>query len=243
MKILEVKHLDFKYNNQFVLKDVNFELTEGEYVGILGPNGGGKSTLLKLILGILPLQKGFIKIPGAKLGNHSFIGYVPQKSSCIGYDFPSKVHELLDNSLEPGNSFMFDRQKQDAKIQQILDELKIDHLKDKLLGELSGGERQKVFIAKSLISSPKILILDEPTAAVDIESESVFYNLIKSLKNKYNLTIILVSHDIAAVSKEVDKVFFLNKTIECFHSGQEFLQEENLDRLYGNFRQLINHHH
>ena len=236
--ILEIENLSFEYDQQNILENISFKVETGEYLGILGPNGGGKTTLLKLILGILRPSKGEIRLLGKNLNDSKEkykIGYLPQKING-NLDFPATVSEIVATGLTKKDK------NSSSLIQKALNISGVANLQNRQLSQLSGGERQKVFIARSLVSQPEMLILDEPTVAIDVGSQADFYEFIKVLNQEHKISILLVSHDIGSITKEVSKVLFLNKKLECFHNTKEFLSAANLERLYGSQTYFINHH-
>ncbi len=213
MKALEVKNLYFKYNKEWILENINFILNDKEFLAIIGPNGGGKTTLLKLILGFLKPNKGEIKIYGKfPKQARKIIGYVPQHIS-FSIDIPITVFDIvLQGRLKKGKFFYSKIDKQKAT--EVLEKLHIYNLKDKRIKDLSGGERQKVLIARALVSEPKLLIMDEPTSAIDPRGQTEILDLIESL----NVTRIVVSHDIKILLRKVDKIAYIHKKA-IFHEG------------------------
>lgn len=213
MKALEIKNLYFKYDKEWILENINLELNDQEFLAIIGPNGGGKSTLLKLILGFLKPNKGEIKIYGkSPIEARHLIGYVPQYTT-FSLDIPITVFDIvLQGRLSKGKFFYSKEDKQKAL--KMLERLNITHLKDKKIKDLSGGQRQKVLIARALVTEPKILIMDEPTSAIDIKGQKEILDLIESL----DITRIVVSHDVKILFKEVDKIAYINK-IAIIHEG------------------------
>ena len=233
---LQTQNLNYQINNQQILENINFEVKKGDYIGLLGPNGGGKTTLIKIILGILEPTSGSINKFGSK------IGYLPQYLNSSGLDFPATVLEIILTGLKPKLlDFEFNK-KRDLAF-QFLEKLDIIELKHKRLNQLSGGQRQRVLIARSLISQPDIIILDEPTAPIDAKSQAKFYDFLRTLNLENNLTIILISHDISVITKEAKKVFFLNQKLECYHNIEDFNRPENLQNLFGTSNTIINHSH
>ena len=239
-ELISVNNISFEYSNQKILEDISFKIYKGDYIGILGPNGGGKSTLLKLLLGLLQPSQGEVLVKGKKFRHlpPGLVGYVPQRTATLGLDFPAIVKEVIESSLIHKKANL-----KDPKIVELIELSGIQKLMGKMLSDLSGGERQKVYIVRSLILQPEILILDEPTTATDTVFEAGFYDFIKELKESYKLTVMLVSHDVGFVAKEVERIFFLNKKITCYHSSDEFTNERNLQRLYGTNSNVILHNH
>jgi len=213
MKAVEVNNLYFRYEKEWILENVNFLLNDKEFMAVIGPNGGGKTTLIKLILGLLKPNKGNIKIYG-KLPKESrkIIGYVPQHTN-FSLDLPITVFDIvLQGRLKKGKFFYSKTDKEKAK--EILNQLNIYEFKNKRIKELSGGQRQKVLIARALVSEPKLLIMDEPTSAIDPNGQTEILDLIESFK----ITRIIVSHDIKILLRNVDKIAYIHKKA-IIHEG------------------------
>ena len=179
---------------------INLDIEAGEYVGIVGPNGGGKSTLVKLILGILNDKSKSITIR-----DNTKFGYIPQRLSSSGLDFPATVSEILKNTFDKFNA---------TKYVEILELCEIKHIEKRLLSELSGGERQKVFIAKSLISEPDFLILDEPTTGIDPQYKVKFWELLKKLNYENKIGVIIISHDSHEILANAKRLILIDKKIQ-----------------------------
>ena len=212
MSIIEIKNLSFCYHKQKILENVNLNVEEKDFLAIIGPNGGGKSTLLKLILGINPIKDGSIKTFGeVPKKNLSKIGYVPQNTN-VNTDFPIKVLEvvLMGHIGEKSPLFGYGKEEKLCAL-GALAQVGMEKFANSKIGELSGGQRQRVMIARALCAHPKILILDEPTASIDIEGQKLIYELLKTL-NSY-ITIIVVSHDISVIMKYANKVVHVNKRL------------------------------
>jgi len=212
MSIIEIKNLSFCYHKQKILENVNLNIEEKDFLAIIGPNGGGKSTLLKLILGINPIKDGSIKTFGeVPKKNLSKIGYVPQNTN-VNTDFPIKVLEvvLMGHIGEKSPLFGYGKEEKLCAL-GALAQVGMEKFANSKIGELSGGQRQRVMIARALCAHPKILILDEPTASIDIEGQKLIYELLKTL-NSY-ITIIVVSHDISVIMKYANKVVHVNKRL------------------------------
>ncbi len=210
--IIEIKNLSFSYHKQKILEDINLEVYEKDFLAIIGPNGGGKSTLLKLILGINPIKDGSIKTFGElPKKNLSKIGYVPQNTN-VNTDFPIKVLEVVLMGHIGVKSPLFGYGKEEKMCAMgSLSQVGMEKFANSKIGELSGGQRQRVMIARALCAHPKILILDEPTASVDIEGQKLIYELLKTL-NSY-MTIIVVSHDISVIMRYANKVVHINRCL------------------------------
>ncbi len=219
MNIVEVENLYFAYEKEFVLRNINFEVKEKEFVAIIGPNGGGKSTLIKLLMGELEPKKGKVKLFGKDPKEvQEFIGYVPQNTD-VNLNFPIRVIDVvmmgnLNKHQEHRNFldrlFPFKYSKGEKKCAfSTLEKVGMEKFLERNIGALSGGQRQRVMIARALCSHPKILILDEPTSSIDIQGQKEIYSLLKELNQE--MTIIVVSHDIATIGNYSTKVIYINR--------------------------------
>ena len=205
---VDIRHLYFRYDQEYVLEDITAQIYDKEYIAIIGPNGGGKSTLLKLILGLLEPTKGEIYLYGKPPAlNKKIIGYLPQNIN-FNLDIPlSAKSVILQGRLGP-NKFYYDEKDYEA-LEKIADKLQIRHLLEKKISRLSGGQRQKALLARALITEPKILALDEPTASVDLGAQKEIYAILKEL----SVTRIVISHDINIILEGVDRVFYINRKL------------------------------
>lgn len=213
MNAVEIRNLNFTYKSRDILKDINITIKDKEFTAIVGPNGGGKTTLLKTILGLVKPSSGEVKIYGKTADyKKNYIGYVPQFSK-FEKEFPINVVDVvLMGRLKFGKKFFHKYSKKDMHIaQKIMVSLDIWELKDRKIGQLSGGQMQKVLIARALCMEPKLLLLDEPTASIDIKSKKHIYSMLKDL-NK-DITILIVTHDTGKIFSYTDKVFYLNKNL------------------------------
>lgn len=246
--LIEVKDLSFSYDNQEeILKGINLSLQKGDYLGIIGPNGGGKTTLIRLILGLLKPSKGSIKLFGQDITNFkdkSKIGYVPQKLVNLDTNFPATVEEVVAMGLYPKKPPFTLLDKSDrGKINIALERVDLVDLRNKLIGELSGGQQQRTFIARSLVSDPEIIFLDEPTVGVDIKAQENFYTLLEKLNREFDLTLVLVTHDIDVVVNESTQLACINQTLIYHGSPKEFIKGDYLEKLYGKNVKFIVHDH
>jgi zinc transport system ATP-binding protein len=215
--VIDIRNLWVTYNHQPVLEDVTLDIQEGAFVGVLGPNGAGKSTLLKVILGLIAPTRGEIRVFGEdprqarRQGN--LIGYLPQRP-LTNPRFPVSVLDvvLMGTYGRLGLGRRPSRGDRDAARGQLA-RLGIPHLADRPIGEVSGGEQQRVFIARALAVDPRLLILDEPTISLDACAQDEVYDLINNLKKELGLTVILVSHDIGAVAAHVNDIVCLNRRV------------------------------
>ncbi|WP_392485985.1 metal ABC transporter ATP-binding protein [Haloimpatiens sp. FM7315] len=237
--ILDIKNLTVYYDNVCALEHINLLVKKGDFLAILGPNGGGKSTLLKSILGFIKPKEGSIKVCGKNFNNSSIdLGYVPQFSK-FDKHFPITVIEVVLCGRINKSRKIFRRysKKEYDNAENILNKLHIGEFKNRQIGMLSGGQMQRVLIARALIANPEILLLDEPTASLDVDSKKQIYSLLKELNKEK--TIIMVSHDINYVYDYANSIACLNKTIS--YKGAPLLNK-NLDKpleeiyLGGNFQ-------
>ena len=227
--IVEIKNIWFAFNGQTVLEDVSLDIRPGDFIAMIGPNGGGKTTLLKLMLGLLRPNKGTIRVlgdPTAKASHH--IGYVSQDVH-INRSFPiTAIDVVLMGKLEPGKRWAKSSVQDRTDALDALERMEIADCASSKIGELSGGQRQRVFIARALVTQPKVLLLDEPTASIDAKGQAEFYRLLKEL-NK-DITILVVSHDLVAISTYVKSVACVNKRLHYHHQAE--ITGEMLEEMY-----------
>ena len=207
---IEIENLWFSYNGSTVLEDLSLKIEKGDFAAVIGPNGGGKTTLLKLMLGLLKPRKGRIRVLGKTPSQASpNVGYVPQNVNANN-EFPvSALDVTLMGGLFPGKGRTRGKAALKAKALEILDRMNISHLANRRIGALSVGQRQRVFIARALLSEPGLLLLDEPAASIDNESQTEFYALLKQLNA--SATIVVVSHDLMVLSTYVKSVVCVNR--------------------------------
>ncbi|MDP2837800.1 MAG: metal ABC transporter ATP-binding protein [Candidatus Moranbacteria bacterium] len=217
--LITISHLSFQYRaGQPILADISLSIEAGDYVGIIGPNGSGKSTFLKLLLGLISLQGGSVELfgqPIALFRDWQKIGYVSQTGFQGEKNFPATVAEVIASG-QPVKSFFPDKAERQTlryKIETAADKVGIRHLLARRIGELSGGEEQRVFIAQALVSDPLLLVLDEPTAGIDVSTETSFYQLLHDLNTVHGKTILLVSHNLEALAHNAKTAVCINRTI------------------------------
>ena len=219
MKQIEIKNLKFGYNENQILKNVNLSLDEGDFAVISGKNGSGKSTLIKLILGELKKDKGIIKLFGIDMedfNNFDKIGYVPQVNEAIKVAFPVSAREYVGlNLYKEFSIFNTITKKSKSKIENTFSTLKIKDLIDRPFNKLSGGQAQRVMIARALVNNPDILILDEPTVGIDQKSKENFLDLLVYLNTNHNISILMITHEMEILGDYVDKVFKLKDGVIC----------------------------
>ncbi|MEA3640396.1 MAG: ABC transporter ATP-binding protein [Lamprobacter sp.] len=242
--VIEIEHLSFAYGEVPVLEEVNLRVESGEFLGLVGPNAGGKSTLLKLILGLLHPQQGRIRVLGRTPKQaRRHIGYVPQYPAFLR-EFPIRVLDVVlmgrlglgGNRLQHLGTW---RRHDRERAQQTLVDVEAGDLAQQPIGALSGGQLQRVLLARALVSEPEVLILDEPTANIDQRMEGEIFELLAKLNQR--LTIVVVSHDIGFISSYVSRVACLNRTLLCHQT--EAIDPHLINDLYGERVRMISHVH
>ena len=214
MDLINIKNLFFKYQKTEVLENVNLTIKDDDFLAIIGPNGGGKSTLLKLILGLLPLQSGTIE----KNIENNQVGYVPQNTN-LNIDFPITALEVVLMGHISSKKRLFGYSKDEISCAiESLNQVGMKDFANKKIGDLSGGQRQRVFIARALCSNPKIMLLDEPTASIDVQGQQEIYELLREL-NK-SICIVVVSHDLSILLNYAKNVAHVNRGL-VYHSLAE----------------------
>ena len=236
---IEIKNVSFSYGSEIVLENINLNVYEGDYLGIIGPNGGGKTTLLKLILGLLKPQKGTIR------SSYSPIGYVSQNAINFDNNFPISVRDVVSQGCVVDRGLFRQLSPDDWKnIDLTIKLVGLSDYKNRPIGDLSGGQKQRVFIARAIVNNhSKVIILDEPTAGVDKNSQESFYSLLKKLNRELKMTIILVSHDIDVIASETTKLACINKNLIYDNNPENFLRSEKLKKLYGGGVKFVFHTH
>lgn len=209
IEIIRLDKIYFSYDEDPFLENVTLPIYEDDFLGIIGPNGGGKTTMLKLILGLLEPEKGKVTVLGkSPKESRDRIGYLSQFKD-IDFDFPITTYEVVLLSRVGKNLFKFYTQEDKKAVQRVMKNLGIWKYREKKLNELSGGEKQRVFVARALANDPKILVLDEPMANLDISIQEEFYKLLKKISK--NIAIVIVDHDLEMVSKYAKEVVCINK--------------------------------
>lgn len=241
--ILSISNLSYEYGKVEVLSNINFMVDQGDYIALVGPNGAGKTTLIKNILGLTNRYNGTIELFG--INRHDFIdwkriGYLPQRSNVFNPLFPATVKEVVGLGLLSQKQFP---KRYDAadfeQINQTLDLMGIIDLKDKLVGELSGGQQQRVFLARAMVTNPDLLILDEPSTALDPQSRGSFFTLMQTLNQGRKITIILITHDPAHIGQYANKLLYLDKKIVFYGSFTDFCKSEEMNRYFGQYTQHL----
>lgn len=244
--VIDVRAVNFSYGSVATLSGIDLQVTEGEFIGIVGPNAGGKSTLLKLILGLLQPQSGSLSVLGLPPRAASrMLGYVPQYPS-FPRDFPITVEQVVQmgrlgrgggrwHAIWPGRVTRADREA----VKRALSEVEAGNIARRQINSLSGGQLQRVLLARALVGQPRILILDEPTANIDQRLESEIFDLLKAINER--MTILVVSHDVAFISRYVSRVACVNRTLVCHQT--EAVDGAVIQELYGEDVRMIAHAH
>lgn len=246
--IVSIENVSFSYGRGNILENVSTAIYEGDFVGIVGPNGSGKSTLLKVILGIVKPQKGRVKYFGTdiyRFSDRGKIGYIPQKATSFNQGFPATVEEVVSANLYPeiGLAGRITKTHRE-KVYEALDTVGMLDYKGRIIGRLSGGQQQRIFIAKALVSRPKIIFMDEPTVGIDQKSEENFYELTDFLNKSKNITLVMVTHDIGAISRRVNRVLCLSDGRLLEHECPNGCSSNIFNEAYGNkdVAQIIHEH-
>ena len=237
---IEINSVSFSYNGLSVLENVSLAVPQNEFLGVVGPNAGGKSTLLKIILGLLEPRQGTIQVLSTSPRKaRKEIGYVAQYPT-FPRDYPINVEQtVLMGRVGVTRSIAGYTNSDTEAARQAMLETEIDHISSRRLNTLSGGQLQRVILARALVSEPKLLLLDEPTANIDTRIESEIFDLFKQLNER--MTIIVVSHDIGFISGYVERVACLNRTLVCHDT--EAIDGQIVQELYGSDVHMVAHHH
>ncbi|OGW85033.1 MAG: hypothetical protein A3C35_03870 [Omnitrophica bacterium RIFCSPHIGHO2_02_FULL_46_11] len=232
-KIIKVEHLSVHYNGRTILNDLNFSIKKGEIVAVVGPNGSGKTTLIHAILGLIPYRGNILvdQEPVQKVFGR--IGYVPQRF-VFDRTVPMTVGEFLKLAFKKINQ---------RQLRRVLLEVDMIAHEEASIGTLSGGQLQRVLIARALLSNPTLLLLDEAMSEIDIAGEKSFYDIIKHLNRIHQTTVVMVSHEINMVYKFADQIICLNHDIICYGKPKDAITKEVLEKLYGQEVKFQEHQH
>jgi len=246
---VSMKNVSYAYEQKMVLDHIDFEIPEGSFMGLVGPNGGGKTTLIKLMLGLLKPDTGSIELfnePIEKTKHRDKIGFVSQKANTFNKGFPATVYEVVSTGLTAKVGYLkFFNKKHKAKILHAIEQVGMLDYAYENIGNLSGGQQQRIFIARSLVNNPQLIILDEPTVGIDAENVKRFYDLLHQLHEVEQITLLLVTHDTGAITEHATDIVCLNKQL-YFHGNPEqyiSLSDQDLSKVYGHPVNLVTHHH
>ncbi len=228
--IVELRNVWVWLGKNLALRDVSLAVENGKFIGLMGPNGGGKTTLLRTIAGLIKPDRGSLVMSGAAPGT---IGYVPQEES-LDPEFPVTVQDVVEMGLY-GSLGLFPRldEGQKERVDRVLDMVGMKSLRRRMIGELSGGQKQRVFIARAIVGQPRLLLLDEPTTGVDAGARDDFYRLLFELMGTLSLTIILASHDLEVVPTQVDEIVCVNQKVFVHAAPDEIKDTEIFREAYG----------
>jgi zinc transport system ATP-binding protein len=245
--IIEARNVSFAYGRETVLENITLDIHQGDYIGLIGPNGAGKTTLFKIMLGLLRPKTGTVRLFGQDpegFRDWQRIGYVPQKAINFDANFPATVFEVVSMGLS-GRIRLYNRATQEERqaVWKALGLVEMREYENRLIGSLSGGQQQRVFIARALASQPDVIFLDEPTTGVDQKTQDGFYALLKNINEEAGITLVLVSHDIERLTKEVMHIACVDRTLTCHVSPEEYLSESQTANVLGREVKLITHHH
>jgi len=244
--IFDVKNLSFRVRGVDILSQISLEIFHGEYIAIIGPNGGGKTTLIRMLLGLEKPSSGEVRLFGKKLKNFKEwykIGFVPQRASLVDENFPATVEDIVKMGRVANRGIFTSFSNEDTKIvEDAMLKMDIVDLKEKMVGTLSGGQRQRVMIARALASKPEILILDEPNTGVDMVSQQRFYKLLAKLNKEEKITIVFITHDIGVIADDIGRLFTINQKATICNDPKETLSCEDVSTLYGIDAHLIHNH-
>ena len=245
--ILEVSNLHVNRSNSVVIEDANFTIHKGDYIGMVGPNGGGKTSLILALLNILPKTKGTIRLFGqdiSSFSNWEKVAYVPQHAINFDPQFPLSVRELVAlGRVNRSNLGRTLKQEDWDAVDDVLEFMGISDVAAKRIGHLSGGQKQRVFVAKALVRKPEIILLDEPIVGVDAETQEKFYKKLSDLNVEKGITILLVTHDLAAVFCRMSKVMCINRNVNVSEIAEGLEPEEVLRKAYGDHFHFVFHKH
>jgi zinc transport system ATP-binding protein len=245
--LVEINDLSVKYSNEVLaLENITLDVNSKDLIALLGPNGAGKSTLLKVILGLVKPTSGTIKLFGSRdlSKNLKYVGYVPQSAQARDANIPFNVFEtvMLGRTMHAG-IFHHMGHRDKKRVEEILKLFGLFDLKDRKIGQLSGGQTQRVFLAKAMVAEPKLLLLDEPTSGVDPSSKNEFYRILEQLNKEKGIAVILSSHDISAITKVANRVLCINRSQFFCGLNEEFSATEELPKVYDHPVEVLEHDH
>lgn len=244
--IVDLYHVCYSYNHERAVEEVSLQVRRGDFLGIIGPNGSGKTTLLRIILGLLHPECGHVRLFGTNLRsfhNWQRVGYVPQKAA-FESRFPASAFEVAisGRSGVAGLGRKFDARDR-ALALHALETVGMAGEQNRLIGGLSAGQQQRVLIARALASGPELLVLDEPTVGVDLDAQDQFYGLLRRLNRDMQTTLVLVSHDVAVIAKEVTQLACLNRTLVFHGRPEDAVASGAIEQMYRPSSLVVSHRH
>jgi zinc transport system ATP-binding protein len=245
--VADLEHICYSYGAEQVLEEVSLRIERGDFLGIIGPNGAGKSTLLRILLGLLRPSCGHVRLFGRSVTQFrewERVGYVPQKGVAFEPRFPASVLEVVTSGRVrlAGLGRPYAAADREAA-HRALETVGLLPYRHRLIGQLSSGQQQRVLIARALVSAPEVLVLDEPTVGVDVDSHEQFYALLRHLNRERGTTLILVSHDVGVIAQEVTRLACLNRTLVFHGSPEEAERSGALAQMYRAQSWVVAHHH
>ncbi len=245
--VLEVKNVEISRDGQKVIEDANFSINKGDYVGIVGPNGGGKTTLLCAILNFLPITNGYIRLFGTEIAKFKAwekIAYISQQATSFESQFPLTVKELVSlGCIKKGNVGRRFRKEDWSAVDNSIRFMGLEDVANKRIGQLSGGQKQRVFVAKALARDPELILLDEPIVGVDSHAQEKFYKKLSDLNIERKTTILIVTHDLTSVFCRMSKVLCVSKKVEEAKITDDLDANKLLKRAYGEHFHFVFHKH
>jgi zinc transport system ATP-binding protein len=243
--IIELQDITVRFSNGVLALDgITLDVNNLDLIALIGPNGAGKSTLLKVILGLIKPTSGTIKLFGSQdlTQNLKYVGYVPQSAQARDPNLPFTVFETVMLGLTPQAGLLHRVDANDKqKVEETLKLFSIIELKDRRIGQLSGGQAQRVFLAKAMVAEPKLLLLDEPTSGVDTTSKTEFYSMLERLNKEKAITVILSSHDVGVITKIANRVLCINRAQFFCGENADFRASAELHKVYGHPVEIMDH--
>lgn len=243
--VVELRDISVRYaNGVLALEGITLDVNDKDLIALIGPNGAGKSTLLKVILGLIKPTTGSVRLFGSQdlTKNLKYVGYVPQSAQARDSTLPFSVFETVMMGRTPQAGLFHGVGKKDRqKVEEMLKLFGIFDLKDRKIGQLSGGQSQRVFLAKAMVADPKLLLLDEPTSGVDTTSKTEFYNTLDRLNKETGITVILSSHDIGVITKIANRVLCINRAQFFCGENADFNASTEIHRVYDHPVEIIDH--
>jgi zinc transport system ATP-binding protein len=243
--VVELRDIGVRYPNGVIALDgITLDVNDLDIIALIGPNGAGKSTLLKVILGLIRPTSGTIKLFGSEdlTQNLKYVGYVPQSAQARDPNLPFTVFETVMLGRTPQAGVLHRVGKGDRqKVEETLRLFSVLDLKDRRIGQLSGGQAQRVFLAKAMVAEPNLLLLDEPTSGVDTTSKAEFYSMLERLNKEKGITVILSSHDVGVITKIANRVLCINRTQFFCGENADFQASTELHRVYDHPVEIMDH--